>query len=137
MERPNRERERDWERTGKEVFGERLKMERLRGETRESKRERLKMGMQGGEWRGVEGTANGEAESEQAGNGEAKWGVAGNVETERGEAENVEAERGEAGNGEVESGRGREKLSLSLNGCRCRPYLKKSFLTGSPESNPC
>ena len=28
-------------------------------------------------------------------------------------------------------------LSLSLNGCRCRPYLKKSFLTGSPESNPC
>ena len=26
-------------------------------------------------------------------------------------------------------------LSLSLNGCRCRPYLKKSFLTGSPEFN--
>ena len=30
-----------------------------------------------------------------------------------------------------------EFLSLSKNGCRCRPYLKKSFLTGSPESNPC
>ena len=30
-----------------------------------------------------------------------------------------------------------QALSLSLNGCRCRPYLKKSFLTGSPESNSC
>ena len=31
----------------------------------------------------------------------------------------------------------RKDISLSLNGCRCRPYLKKSFLTGSPESNSC